>query len=90
MAEEQVQRSLLSIEERAAIDATETHEDGTLVQHVYHPDIKEFHEERQRIDSDYVPASAEYEERLAERRERDGEAAKVSGEDQKSKRRGRR
>ena len=80
MAEEQVQRSLLSIEERAAIDATETHEDGTLVNHVYHSDIKEFHEERARVDDDYKPASAEASERLAERRDRENEDRKARGE----------
>ena len=80
MAEEQVQRSLLSIEERAAIDAVETDEEGNLIDHVYHADISEFHSVRQRLDPDYVPASAEYEERLAERRDRDAERRASEGE----------
>lgn len=56
----------LSIEERAARDAVDRDEEGNLVPHVYHPEIKQFHDERKRIDSDYVEASAEEVERREE------------------------
>ncbi len=69
MAEERP-LSDLSIEERAARDAVDRDEEGNLVPHVYHPEIKEFHDERKRIDSDYVEPSGESVERREEAQDR--------------------
>ena len=45
----------LSIEERAARDAEEKDENGKYVEHVYAPEIKEYHEARARLDEHYKP-----------------------------------